>query len=190
MIRAVPCASCQHRFPPQDVCTDNAAHDRSARSPAPKSGLALPFQAPPQAGSANRSALTDHPAKRPEISRDWEVPTSDCECSTARRRRSCLRAGSPNACQPNPTDRSSDQYQGIAAPSPAMPGRVRRISRQDRCFDQRVPVACSSTPKKSNRAFDRHLLDLGNRLGRVQPLGANIRAIHDRMATIEAERIL
>src|SRR5690606_39455995 len=34
------------------------------------------------------------------------------------------------------------------------------------------------------------LLDLGNRLGRVKPLRAGLRAVHDGVATIEAERIL
>src|SRR3546814_9001650 len=34
-----------------------------------------------------------------------------------------------------------------------------------------------------------HLLDLGDRLGGVQSLGADVCAIHDRVAAIEAERI-
>ena len=35
-----------------------------------------------------------------------------------------------------------------------------------------------------------HLLDLGDRLGRVQPLGADLGAVHDGVAAIELERIL
>src|SRR5687767_2899089 len=34
------------------------------------------------------------------------------------------------------------------------------------------------------------LLGLGERLGGVQPLGADVRAVHDRVAAIEAERIV
>src|SRR5699024_5651266 len=35
-----------------------------------------------------------------------------------------------------------------------------------------------------------HLLDLGNRLGRIQPLGAGVGAVHDGVAAIQTERIL
>jgi|GEM_PF-5628548 len=39
-------------------------------------------------------------------------------------------------------------------------------------------------------SFGQHLLGFGDRLGRVQVLGTGIRAIHDRMATIQPERVL
>src|SRR3712207_4348199 len=42
----------------------------------------------------------------------------------------------------------------------------------------------------SDRALDEHLLGLGDRLGRVEALRADVRAVHDRVAAIEAERIL
>ena len=38
-------------------------------------------------------------------------------------------------------------------------------------------------------ALDHHMFDIGNRLGRVQPLRANLRAVHNGVATIELERI-
>ncbi len=37
--------------------------------------------------------------------------------------------------------------------------------------------------------FDDQLLDLGDRLGRVEILGAHLSAIHDRMAAIQLERV-
>ena len=43
--------------------------------------------------------------------------------------------------------------------------------------------------KALDRAFDHHLLDLGDRLRRVQVLGARLGAVHDGVATIEPERI-
>src|SRR5688500_19210215 len=42
----------------------------------------------------------------------------------------------------------------------------------------------------SDRPLHQHLLGLGDRLGRVEALGADVRAVHDRVAAIEAERIL
>jgi hypothetical protein len=39
-------------------------------------------------------------------------------------------------------------------------------------------------------ALHHHFLDLGNRLGRVQPFGAGFGAIHDRVAAIQLERIM
>ena len=42
----------------------------------------------------------------------------------------------------------------------------------------------------SHRALDHQLLDLGNRLGRVEPLGAGLGAVQDGVAAVEAERVL
>src|SRR5438132_324286 len=39
-------------------------------------------------------------------------------------------------------------------------------------------------------ALDEHLLDLGDRLRRVEILGTHVGAVHDRMAAVEAEGIL
>ena len=41
-----------------------------------------------------------------------------------------------------------------------------------------------------SRPLGDQLLDLGDRLGRVEALGADVRAVHDRVAAIEAERVL
>lgn len=41
-----------------------------------------------------------------------------------------------------------------------------------------------------NPPLDHHLLDFGNCLGWVQTLRAGLRAVHDRVAAIKAERIL
>src|SRR5262245_60597316 len=41
-----------------------------------------------------------------------------------------------------------------------------------------------------DRALDQHLLDLGDRLGRIEALGAGLGAIHDSVAPVEAERVL
>src|SRR6185437_2013827 len=38
--------------------------------------------------------------------------------------------------------------------------------------------------------FHHQLLDLGDRLGRIEPLRTDFRAVHDRVAAIELERIL
>src|SRR3954465_9501006 len=42
----------------------------------------------------------------------------------------------------------------------------------------------------SDLALDHQLLGLGDRLGRVEALRADVGAVHDRVAAIEAERIL
>jgi len=42
----------------------------------------------------------------------------------------------------------------------------------------------------SDRPLQQQLLGLGDRLGGVEALGADVRAVHDRVAAIEAERIL
>src|SRR5687768_404090 len=41
-----------------------------------------------------------------------------------------------------------------------------------------------------DRALHQKLLGLGDGLGRVEALGADVRAVHDRVAAIEPERIL
>src|SRR5258708_6234410 len=51
------------------------------------------------------------------------------------------------------------------------------------------PNSTSASLKRSNRALDHHLLDLGDRLGRIEALGAGLGAIHDGVAAIEPERI-
>ena len=38
-------------------------------------------------------------------------------------------------------------------------------------------------------SFDHHQLDFGNCLGGIEPLGTNVRAVHDSVAAIEAEWI-
>src|ERR1043165_3170392 len=42
----------------------------------------------------------------------------------------------------------------------------------------------------SDRALDQHLLDLGDRLRRVEALRAGLGAVHDGVAAIEPERVL
>src|SRR3569623_772731 len=51
-------------------------------------------------------------------------------------------------------------------------------------------VGAAATVASLQNALGLELLDLGDRLGRVETLGAGVRAIHDRMTAIEAERIL
>ena len=41
-----------------------------------------------------------------------------------------------------------------------------------------------------HRPFDHHLLDLRDRLGRVETLRASLRAVHDGVAAVEPERVL
>src|SRR5262245_4289312 len=41
-----------------------------------------------------------------------------------------------------------------------------------------------------NLPLDHHLLDLGDRLGRIEVLRAGVRAVHDGVAAVEPERIL
>src|SRR5215218_10828759 len=48
----------------------------------------------------------------------------------------------------------------------------------------------SVTDVTSHHPRDHHLLDLGDGLGRIQALRAGIRAVHDRVAAIEPERIM
>src|ERR1700712_3767717 len=43
---------------------------------------------------------------------------------------------------------------------------------------------------RSDRAGDHHLLDFRDGLGRIQPLRAGVRAVHNRVAAIEPERIM
>src|SRR5215475_6572456 len=52
------------------------------------------------------------------------------------------------------------------------------------------PNSTAQLRQPSNRALDHHLLDLGDGLGRVQVLGAGLRAVHDGVAAIEPERVL
>src|SRR3954452_5513685 len=42
----------------------------------------------------------------------------------------------------------------------------------------------------SNGPLDEQLLGLGDRLGGVEALGADVGAVHDRVAAVEAERVL
>src|SRR5690606_3710537 len=52
-------------------------------------------------------------------------------------------------------------------------------------------MVTSIRPLRSRRLpRDHHLLDLRDRLGGVQPLGAGLGAVHDRVAAVELERIL
>ena len=44
--------------------------------------------------------------------------------------------------------------------------------------------------RRSRGPFGDQLLGLGDRFGRVEALGADVRAIHDRVAAVEAERVL
>ena len=55
-------------------------------------------------------------------------------------------------------------------------------------------AASSLTVKQAGRValnhpLDHHVLDAGNRLGRVQALGAGFGAVHDGMATVQLERV-
>src|SRR6185437_1170316 len=47
----------------------------------------------------------------------------------------------------------------------------------------------ASNVRRASSALDHHLLDLADRLGRVEVFRASARAIHDRVAAIEPERI-
>src|SRR5579872_2967739 len=59
-----------------------------------------------------------------------------------------------------------------------IPDRIRRLW----CRDFRSAVL--------DLPFDQLQLELGDRLGGIQPLGAGLGAIHDRVAAIEPERVL
>src|SRR5688500_5530328 len=50
------------------------------------------------------------------------------------------------------------------------------------------PNSISLPSRRSNRALDHHLLDLGDRFRRVQVLGARLGAVHDGVAAVEPER--
>src|SRR5271169_4032312 len=45
-------------------------------------------------------------------------------------------------------------------------------------------------PPASQPPLDHHILDVDDRLGRVETLGAGLGAVHDRVAAVEAERVL
>ena len=49
-------------------------------------------------------------------------------------------------------------------------------------------AALSGRPSQS--PLDHHLLDVDDRLRRVEPFGAGLGAVHDRVAAVEAERVL
>src|SRR6056297_1559953 len=61
--------------------------------------------------------------------------------------------------------------------------------------DKRTPgdtpgsVQSSAARRRSHVPLDHHLLDLCNRLGGVEALGAGLGAVHDRVTAIELERI-
>ena len=38
-------------------------------------------------------------------------------------------------------------------------------------------------------ALDHHMFDLGDRFGWIEPLWTDLRAVHDRVATIQFERV-
>src|SRR6185312_11830075 len=52
------------------------------------------------------------------------------------------------------------------------------------------PDSTPAMPERSNRPLDQHLLDLGDRLRRVEALRAGLGAVHDGVAAVEPERIL
>src|SRR5580692_6266889 len=50
--------------------------------------------------------------------------------------------------------------------------------------------ARAAAPRLSLPPLNHHLFDMNDRLGRVQALWAGLGAVHDRVAAIEAERVL
>src|SRR5512140_2634923 len=70
--------------------------------------------------------------------------------------------------------------------SSRMPRRQRQRRRAISASGGRVSV----TTRGSMLALDDHLLDLRDRLRRIEILRAGLRAVHDRVATVETERVL
>ena len=66
--------------------------------------------------------------------------------------------------------------------APAVPAGMFRILARHR-------RGASASLAQAARSAD-HLLGLGDRLRRVEPLGADVGAVHDRVAAIEPERVL
>src|SRR5271166_633404 len=52
------------------------------------------------------------------------------------------------------------------------------------------PRGAPSPSPASHPPLDHHFLDVDDRLGRVEALGAGLGAVHDRVAAVEAERVL
>src|SRR6266404_4970114 len=53
-----------------------------------------------------------------------------------------------------------------------------------------MTAAFAVTPRTSDLPLDHHQLEFGNRLGRIEALGAGLGAVQDGVATIEPERVL
>src|SRR5690606_17532201 len=70
------------------------------------------------------------------------------------------------------------------ASSSRMPRRALQRSRE------RSVLISREKPSRLMLALDHHLLDLGDRLAGIQVLRAILRAVQDRVAAVEAERIL
>src|SRR5512145_1182919 len=74
------------------------------------------------------------------------------------------------------------------APKDSVPGGIVRAGRRARAC--RAGTASGAWRRRSMPSFRNLLLDLGNRLGRVQVLRAGFGAVHDRVAAVQAERVL
>ena len=88
------------------------------------------------------------------------------------------------------TEESDQTHAKSLRVCPAMLDHEARLFEVACPIDLRVKLARNfKASTKSKLAFHHHLLDLGNRLGRVQALGASLGAIHDRVAAVKPERI-
>src|SRR5579872_6243414 len=71
-----------------------------------------------------------------------------------------------------------------------MEGITIDYNRSDRPSANPTERLHGDTKGLGHSALDHHLLDLGDRLGGVEALGAGLRAVHDGVATVELERVL
>src|SRR5690606_1974162 len=70
-----------------------------------------------------------------------------------------------------------------------MPRQDFQRSRRSSALSSSV-IGCCTLLRRTGPAREHQLLDLANRLGRVQALRAGARAAHDAVATVQLERIL
>src|SRR5271165_560743 len=101
----------------------------------------------------------------------------------------------PARCQPRTTRDFLSPAPSAVNPGPGQdsPGfsawRMIRIVRADMAIYPPFGTAFRD-PRGSQSPLDHHRLDMGDRLGGVQALRAGLGAVHDRVAAVEAERVL
>src|SRR5690242_2124511 len=144
----------------------------------------MPAHRPPANIDMSMKLITEPP---------WSDPPMFMCCSvgnmrqTARPWPSGLNSSRPVAAAKLPRGKSPQLYQPGLSASGVAPVGTPTSSIRSCCWGSSL-IAASLLVLR--HAFGDELLGLRDRLGRAQPLGADVRAVHDRVAAIKAVRVL